>query len=54
MAPAKVQTGPDARIGETIEIGKCLSAKNAQIHEIPTISDFRTNNPCSLADSGAA
>ena len=42
-----VQTGLVARMGVATEIGRCLSAKKAHDHEVPTITDFRNNNPCS-------
>ena len=38
-----VQSGLLARMGAAIDIGKCLSANEAKIQELPAITDLRNN-----------
>lgn len=52
-APVKVQSGPVALIGVTIEIGRFLSAKNENIHEPTTIIAFIKTMQCSPIPIGA-
>ena len=48
-----VHSGLLARIGAAIDIGKCLRAKDAKIHELPAMIAFENNCPCAVHDSAA-
>ena len=41
-----VHSGLLARIGPAIDIGKCLRANEAKIHELPATTAFSDSNPC--------
>lgn len=40
IAPISVHNGPVERMGVTIDIGRCLIAKNEKIHDPTTIMDL--------------
>ena len=50
-APATVQSGAEARIGLAIVIGRCLKAKYANIHELPTMIDLIKKYICSFHET---
>ena len=48
VAMSIVHNGLLARIGAAIDIGRCLSAKEAKIHEVPAMIALRNNWPCAV------
>lgn len=50
MAPKSVHIGPVARIGATNVIGRCFRAKNENIQEVSTITDFKNICRCSIVE----
>ena len=50
-ANAMVHNGLVARIGAAIEMGKCFSAKNANIQDVPTMADLLNSSKWSNTSS---